>query len=103
MNTYDENLHDNITTSLQNQRMNELYASSRLNAATFSLFHAQDAVIKAYEEEVIAKGTMQFKKKVKDQAVRGNDLSKNLSKSANQANKFLKTSVTNTAICAANV
>ncbi|MBL7726629.1 MAG: hypothetical protein JNM68_03040, partial [Dinghuibacter sp.] len=103
MNAYNENLHANVVTSLQNMEQELKTVSSASNAAMFTLYYAEGATITAMEKLSAAKDSQSFQENVKTQAVKNNNLSNNLLASATQAGAYLKQSVSNTSVAAANV
>ncbi|AXG74374.1 hypothetical protein DVK85_09075 [Flavobacterium arcticum] len=103
MNTYNENLRSTIVSSLQSQNAEQKDLKSKLNAAMFSLYHSEGASITAEEKLDQAKIDQDAKAEVKTQAVSNSNSSNNELKSATQADAFVKLSVSNTAVCAANV
>jgi len=103
MNTYNENLQATVVASLQAQYLDEQNLKSQVNAAMFTLYHAEGATITAEQKLEEAKADAAFKEKVKTQAVKNTSISNNLLASATQANQYLKQSITNTSVCASNV
>ncbi len=103
MNTYNENLHTGIVNSLQAQLLNQQKIKSTRHASLFTLYYAEGAAITATENLAIAGQTLDKKAAVKKQAVHDSNLCTNMLASATQANTFLKQSVTNIAVAAANV
>ena len=103
MNTYNENLHATVVTSLQNVELEQKVLKSQVNASMFTLYHAEGALITAEEQLAAAKVSLDFKKDVKEQAVNDSNVSTNLLASATQANQYLNQSITNTAVSASNV
>jgi len=103
MNSYNENLHSTVVASLQNVELERKVLKSQVNASMFTLYHAEGALITAEEQLTAAKSTLDFKTKVKEQAVNDSNISTNLLASANQANQYLNQSITNTAVSASNV
>lgn len=103
MNTYNENMRAAIVSSLQNQNSTQKEIKSKLNAAMFTLYHAEGGSITAQAKLKEAMGSLEYKAEVKQQIVANSNASNNQLKSANQANDYLKQSVSNAAVCAANV
>ncbi len=103
MNTYNENLRSAIVNSLQSQNADQKDLQSKLNASMFTLYHAEGASITAEENLEQAKTDQEAKAEVKKQAVANSNASNNELKSATQADAFVKQSVSNAAVCAANV
>ncbi len=103
MNTYNENLRSAIVSSLQSQNTDQKDLKSKLNSNMFSLYHAEGASITAEEKLEQAKTDQDAKAAVKKQAVSNSNASNNELKSATQADNFVKLSVSNAAVCAANV
>ncbi|HET6991709.1 MAG TPA: hypothetical protein VFJ43_10315, partial [Bacteroidia bacterium] len=103
MNSYNDNLHSAVVTSLQTQELNQKQLKSDWNASMFTLYHAEGATITAEEKLITDTGTLEQKTAVYQQAVANSNISINLLSSATQANSYLGQSVTNTAVAAANV
>lgn len=103
MNTYNENLRSAVVTSLQNQDLEQKNLDSKLTASMFTLYHAEGATITAYEKLTNAKKDLKFKTQVKALAVSNSNIANNELASATQASALMKQSVSNTAVCAANV
>lgn len=103
MNSYNENLHSSVVTSLQSEELKRKKVKAKLKASMFTLYYAQGATITANEGFEAAEKNLKFKGSVKTQAVEGNDISNNLLYAQNQASQYLKQSVTNSAIAASNV
>jgi len=92
-----------VLTALQSQSLDQKKLESQKNAAMFTLYHAEGATITADEKLDAAKGDVDFKAKVKRQAVNNTNIANNLVASATQADQYTKQSVTNMATCASNV
>lgn len=103
MNSYNDNLHSAVTSSLASQELDIKSVQSQAIASVFTLFHAEAATITAQEkleadQDILAKKTL-----VNDQAVINSNISTNLLASATQADSYVKQSVTNTSVGAANM
>lgn len=103
MNSYNDNLHSTVVGALSSQDLEKKSAKSTAIASMFTLYHAEAATITAEDKLEDAKKSLKQKKNINDQAVASNNLSNNMLSSATQANNYVKQSVTNTAVCAANV
>jgi hypothetical protein len=103
MNSYDENLHATVVASLSNLETTQKKMKSKRDASIFRLYYSEGARINAGEGLDGANGKYVFQQKVKDQAVNNSNISINLLSSAGQQRKYTAQSVTNTAVCAANV
>lgn len=103
MNTYNDNLHATVVTSLQNQELAKKTVYGQFNASMFTLYYAEGATITANEKLEIDTIDKNAKKAVRDQAISNSNISTNLLGSATQANQYMQLSVTNTSVCAANV
>ncbi len=103
MNSYNENLHANVVASLQSQQQDLKKTASAANASMFALYHAEGATITADDKLEAAQEQLDHDAQVKLEAVRNSNISNNLLASAGQANDYLKQSVTNTAVSAANI
>jgi hypothetical protein len=103
MSSYNENLHSNVIASLQTQELELKKIEAKKNATMFSLYYAEGATLKASEELENTAVVWKNKTDVKTQAVASSNISNNLLDSANQASVYVKQSVTNSAVSAANV
>lgn len=103
MNSYDENLHSTVVSSLQDLELAKKAMKSKLNASIFTLYYTEGARITATEKLDASNEVYKFQQKIKEQAVNNNNVSVNLLAAANQQKKYTAQSVTNTAVCAANV
>jgi hypothetical protein len=103
MNSYDENLHSTVVASLQGLELAQKSMKSKLDASIFTLYYTEGARITAGEKLDDANDRYLFQQKVKEQAVNNGNISINLLTAANQQKKYTAQSVTNTAVCAANV
>lgn len=103
MNSYNDNLHSTVVGALSSQDLEKKSAKSTAIASMFTLYHAEAATITAEDKLEDAILDRLQKKNINDQAVAANNLSNNMLSSATQANNYVKQSVTNTAVCAANV
>ncbi|HEU4717364.1 MAG TPA: hypothetical protein VFU15_06015, partial [Bacteroidia bacterium] len=103
MNSYNDNLHNTIVSSLLNQELEKKQIYSQANAAMFSLYHAEAATITAQSKLTTATEDQTAKQAVNDQSVDATNISNNLVSAADQSNTYLKQAVTNTSVGAANV
>ncbi|WP_025146698.1 hypothetical protein [Pedobacter jeongneungensis] len=103
MNSYNENLHSAIVNSLQSLDIEEQDLNSQVNAAMFTLYHAEGATIAAEQNLAAATGAYKSKTATQNQAIKDNNVLVNLLGTATQANQFVKQSTTNIAVSASNV
>ena len=103
MSSYNENLRSNVVASLQTQELDLTKVKSQKNASMFTLYYNEGATLKAGEQLEYTAGVLVNKAEVKTQAVANSNISNNLLGSANQANLYVKQSITNSAVSAANV
>lgn len=103
MNSYNENLHSAVVSSLQSLDLEQQNLNAQVNASMFTLYHAEGATITAQQNLVEAGTAFGFKTIVQNQSVKNSNLSINLLSSATQANLYVKQSTTNVAVCASNV
>jgi hypothetical protein len=103
MNTYSEILQTTVLDSLQSQYLAQTNLRSQVNAAMFSLYYAQGATITAEEKLDEAKADATFKETVNKQTLTNSHIANNLLASATQGDQYVKQSVSNTAVYAANV
>ncbi|WP_323789891.1 hypothetical protein [Psychroserpens sp.] len=103
MNTYNDNLRASVVESLDSQELQTKKMKSQYNASMFNLYYAQGARVKAAEKLEIAKDVLEQKAMVKEQAVKNNNISTNVLMAANQEKTYVEKSVSNAAVCAANI
>ncbi|MEZ4873945.1 MAG: hypothetical protein R2793_00435 [Flavobacteriaceae bacterium] len=103
MNSYNENLHSEVLSSLQGQELDQKKKKAQQNAAMFSLYYAQGARITANEKLELSTDDMVEKGKVKEQAVNNSNISNNLLMAANQEKTYVSQAITNASVSAANV
>ncbi len=103
MNTYNDNLHNNVVTSLQEQEISQKKMKAKLDAAVFSLYYAEGAQITASEKLNKASSTFATQQKVQEQAVNCANVATNVLASATQEKQYVAQFVTNSAVSAANV
>ena len=103
MNTYNDNLQAAVNASLQSQELDRKKMKSEANASLFTLYHAQGAVITAAEKRELADRALTEKKKAREDGVRNSTLSTNVLLASTQEKQYVDQSVTNSAVCAANV
>ncbi|WP_316828547.1 hypothetical protein [Pedobacter miscanthi] len=103
MNSYNENLHSVVVSSLQSLDIEEQALKSQVNASMFTLYHAEGATITAEQNLHAAENTYKFKAATHSQAVKDNNVLVNLLGSATQANQYVKQSTSNVAVSASNV
>ena len=103
MNTYNDNLHATVVSVLDEQELEQKKLKAQRNAALFSHYYAQGAVIVALEKLKIARQELESKERVNEQAVNISNISNSLLDFAKQENKHVAQAVTNTAVSAANV
>ena len=103
MNSYNDNLHSSVVSSLSAQELELQSVEAKLEASMFSLYYAQGARITTAEELEITTAKYAFEKKVHEQAIIDSDISTNVLESTNNAKDYTAKSVTNTSVAAANV
>jgi len=103
MSSYNENLRSNVIASLQAQELELQKVKAKKNASMFTLYYAEAATLKASEELESTTDVFQKKMNVKTQAVDNSNISNNLLDSAGQASLYVKQSISNASVCAANV
>jgi hypothetical protein len=103
MSSYNDNLHSSVVDSLQTQELDLKKVKAKKNASMFTLYYAEGATITASEQLAKATSKLSDKTDVKNQAVADSNISNNLLKSSTQSDQYIKQSVTNASVCAANV
>jgi hypothetical protein len=103
MNSYNENLHASVVSSLNTQQLELQKLKAELGASTFSMYYAQGARITAAEKLELVVEKYKFQQQVNEQVIVDSDLSTNVLASATNIKKIVAKSVSNTAVAAANV
>ncbi len=103
MNSYNENLHASVVSSLNDQELELEQVQAQLYTAMFSLYYAQGARITAAEQLELANKKYKHQQNVQEQAVIDSDISTNVLASANNGKTYVAQAVTNTSVAAANV
>lgn len=103
MNSYNENLHSTVVSTLQAQELEQTTMKASLDASMFTLYYAGGARINASEQLRTAQADYLHQQKLQEQAVTNNNISINLLAAANQEKKYVAQSVTNTSVAAANI
>lgn len=103
MNSYNENLQNTVSATLQSQNLDLKGLKSQYKSAMYTLYYAEGATITAEEKLETATSDMNTKKKVKQQAVKNSSISANQLNSATQTSQYTGQSVSNVATCASNV
>lgn len=103
MNTYNENLHSSVLSSLESQEMTKKQLSTQLNASMFTLYYAEGAEIVAQEKLDATTKMYKEKQHINDVVVKNKNMADNLLLSANQQKTYTTQSVTNMAVCASNI
>ncbi|WP_289659387.1 hypothetical protein [Flavobacterium panacagri] len=103
MNTYNENLHSSVLSSLESQEMTKKQLSSQLNTSMFSLYYAEGAEIVAQEKLDTTTKMYKEKQHINNVVVTNKNMADNLLLSANQQKTYVTQAVTNMAVCASNI
>ncbi len=103
MNSYNENLHSEIVTSLNNQEIELKKLKGQYDASLLSLYYAEGSRMTAAEKLADANNELKDQENISEQAVIDSDISTNVVRSATNAKDQVATTVTNTAVAAANV
>lgn len=103
MNSYNENLHSSVLSSLESQEMTKKQLKAQLNASMFTLYYAEGAEIVAQEKLELATKMYTQKQHVNNVVVKNKNMADNLLLSANQQKTYTTQSVTNMAVCASNI
>jgi len=103
MNSYNENLHSSVVSSLNAQELELQKLKSQVDASTFSMYYAQGARITAAEKLETTNNKYLFQQRVNNEAVGDSDMSTNVLTSATNAKTYVGKSISNTAVAAANV
>lgn len=103
MNSYNENLHSSVLSSLESQAMTKKQLSTQLNASMFTLYYAEGAEIVAQEKLDATAKMYKEKQHINNVVVKNKNMADNLLLSANQQKTYVTQSVTNMAVCASNI
>lgn len=103
MNSYNENLHSEIVTSLNNQEIELKKLKGQFDASLLSLYYAEGSRITAAEKLAMASDEYKSFEDISEQAVIDSDVSTNVLQSATKSKELVANTVTNTAVAAANV
>ena len=103
MNSYNDNLHSSVVSSLSDLELDLKKVKAQLDASQLSLYYAEGARITAAEKLEIANKNYLFQQKVQEQAVIDSDISTNVLTSANNGNAYVGKTTSNTSVAAANV
>lgn len=103
MNSYNENLHSEIVTSLNNQEIELKKLKGQFDASLLSLYYAEGSRITAAEKLAMASDEYASFEDISEQAVIDSDVSTNVLQSATKSKELVANTVTNTAVAAANV
>ncbi|MEO8237526.1 MAG: hypothetical protein ABI576_05405 [Flavobacterium sp.] len=103
MNSYNENLHSSVLSSLESQEMTKKQLSAQLNASMFTLYYAEGAEIVAQEKLEATTSMYTEKQLINTVVVKNKNMADNLLLSANQQKTYTTQSVTNMAVCASNI
>ncbi|WP_337966026.1 hypothetical protein [uncultured Flavobacterium sp.] len=103
MNSYNENLHSSVLSSLESQEMTKKQLSTQLSASMFTLYYAEGAEIVAQEKLDATTKMYEEKQRINNVVVKNKNMADNLLLSANQQKTYVTQSVTNMAVCASNI
>lgn len=103
MNTYSDNLRAAVVDSLRQQEVELSTITAQQNAAMFTMFYAQSAVITDMETMLVTKDDQEQLAALKFQGVECATVATNQLAAAQQFNTYVQSSQSNSAICAANV
>lgn len=103
MNSYNENLHSTVVTTLAAQELEQKTMKASLDASMFTLYYAGGARMTAAEKLRSDQVVYSQQQRLKDQAVINNNIAVNLLAAANEEKSYVAQSVTNTSVAAANI
>ncbi|MFT5890113.1 MAG: hypothetical protein ACI9Y7_000202, partial [Dokdonia sp.] len=103
MNSYNDNLHSGIVTSLNNQEVELKKLKGQFDASMLSLYYAEGSRITAAGKLKMASDEYDSQKDTSEQAVIDSDISTNVLQSATKAKELVANTVTNTGVAASNV
>lgn len=102
MNTYNENLHASVVTSLQAQELELQNMQASLDSSIVTLYYSEGARITAQQQLDLASGQYKSAQDIRVQAVRNNNIAVNLNACANEQKTHTALSVSNISVAAAN-
>ena len=103
MNSYNENLHNSIVSSLNEQEIELVNRKAQLNASLFSLYYAQGALFTADSNKNLANALYAQAVEIEKEAINNRDVSNSLLATAQLLNTNVTTAMSNAALAAANV
>ena len=103
MNSYNENLHSSVLSSLESQEMTKKQLSSQLSTSMFTLYYAEGAEIVAQEKLDATAKLYKEQQHINNVVVTNKNMADNLLLSANQQKTYVTQAVTNMAVCASNI
>ncbi|WDF65950.1 hypothetical protein [Flavobacterium sp. KACC 22763] len=103
MNSYNENLHSSVLSSLESQEMTKKQLSSQLSNSMFTLYYAEGAEIVAQEKLDATTKMYKEQQHINNVVVKNKNMADNLLLSANQQKTYVTQAVTNMAVCASNI
>ncbi|MFH7015516.1 hypothetical protein [Flavobacterium sp. FlaQc-47] len=103
MNSYNENLHSSVLSSLESQEMTKKQLSAQLDSSMFTLYYAEGAEIVAQEKLDSTTKMYQDNQHINNVMVVNKNMSDNLLLTANQQKTYTTQSVNNMAVCASNL
>lgn len=103
MNSYNDNLHSSVVSSLLAQSTALKISKANLSASTYKLFFAEGAKIKAQQKLDDDLEQYNFQRRIKEAAVLNNNMVVNVDATSQDQKVHTALSVTNVSVCAANV
>lgn len=103
MNSYNENLHSSVLSSLESQEMTKKQLSSQLSTSMFTLYYAEGAEIVAQEKLDATTKMYKEQQHINNVVVKNKNMADNLLLSANQQKTYVTQAVSNMAVCASNI
>ncbi|MEM8895596.1 MAG: hypothetical protein AAGC88_13525, partial [Bacteroidota bacterium] len=103
MNTYNDNLHNSVVASLNEQEIALQSISAKYKAAQDTLSYRQGNRVNTYEDLQLASKVQNFYEEAKEKTAEDNNSSINLMGAVDQSKAYIDKTITNTSTAAANV
>jgi hypothetical protein len=103
MNSYNDNLHNSVVSSLSEQEIALQSITGQYNAAEDTLYYRQGNRVTTYEKLQLATLTQKFYQEAREKTVENSNFSINVQEAADKSKSYLNKTVSNTSAAAANV
>lgn len=103
MNSYNDNLHNSVVSSLTEQEIALQSITAQYNASEDTLYYTQSNRVTTFERLQLASQKLKFYQEAREKTVENNNLSINVQDAADKSKSYLDKTVSNTSSAAANV